>query len=187
MLKDKLFISEIANNKIDYSAQSDIHPVINQYYTVHHTSLDHNCLYNMISICLIGNESISKVIRGLTIFGLLTLKSQIIEIISNDPSYNQNKATIMNKYKQLLYDTKTNKVWGGAYQLIVLSTVLSRDIIICGSFKNENNDWNNPNVTTATEMLEIFQRKNRTGSHLIYKPIKNNIFSPSSSNMLYGF
>ena len=70
---------------------------------------------------------------------------------------------------------------GGEYQLLIFSTLLSRKIIIYGSFKDKNNDWYQPITTNISEIQKLFQNNEcRTDMHNVC----NKCFLLLSSNGL---
>jgi hypothetical protein len=55
-----------------------------EYYLPHITKPNGNCLFNMISISLIGNDSFSQLLRALTVYTIIYHKNDFIEIIKKD-------------------------------------------------------------------------------------------------------
>ncbi len=62
------YVKQLNKNDIDNVTLKELHPVFTGFYTPFNTTGNGNCLYNMISISLIGNESLNILIRALTVF-----------------------------------------------------------------------------------------------------------------------
>ena len=68
----------------------------------------------MVSIALIGDESLTFILRGLTLFTLLKFKNEIINSIRNNATYST-ETEINAKYSSLIYESRTDKEWGSMY------------------------------------------------------------------------
>ena len=179
-LISKIYINTLCINDIDYYTESELHPIFLKFYRPFRTTANGNCLYNMISISLIGNESLTHVLKGLTVFTLILLKNEVINVIKKDIRYNKDENSINIKYNSLIYDAKTNRIWGGEYHLLIISTFLSTNILIYGS--NNNKEFFFNNITSVHELKRLFDDGIRTGAHLIYKPINNTYFKENVNN-----
>ena len=62
-ISSQRFIKNIDNSLIDNTTLDEFHPIFKKHYIPHRTSADGNCLFNMISLCLCGNESLTKILK----------------------------------------------------------------------------------------------------------------------------
>ena len=53
------FTKHVDEKLIDQQTYNELHPILRKFYLPHTTKPDRNCLFNMISISLVGNESLS--------------------------------------------------------------------------------------------------------------------------------
>jgi hypothetical protein len=120
------------------------------------TPYDSNCLWSMVSICLIGNSSLNRVLRLMTTCKLLMLKDEFYQII--DQQYIVDKEfSSVDRYKkvnsyylQILYNSRNIDKFGSHLHLYALSTILKKNIKIY--IKNEGlNNQGKQNI----EPLEI--------------------------------
>ena len=91
----------------------------------------------MISISLIGNESLNILIRALTVFTFIKNEKNIKKIIEKDNLFNmtnleQRSESTNKKFNKLLYEARVNKIWGNKFHLMAISSFLRRNIIILG-------------------------------------------------------
>ena len=76
MLQDtKCCYGEVKNSELDFSVANKLVPCFAYDYQPFSTRADGNCLYNMISICLLGNDSLSMILKVLTVNNLFKNKS----------------------------------------------------------------------------------------------------------------
>jgi hypothetical protein len=79
-------------------------------YLPHITKPNGNCLFNMISISLIGNDSFSQLLRALTVYTIIYQKNDFIEIIKKDILFtNLTEENVNKKFNEILYEARTNK------------------------------------------------------------------------------
>ena len=161
----------------------------------HITKPDGNCLFNMISISLVGNESLSNLLRALTVFTLVNYRKDYFKIIRTEEMFHNNNSDIdklneivINKFNSILYDAKTNGIWCNEYHLSAISTFLNSNIYIYSTFFNRINGQIFQHASTTEELQHFFNQNIRTGAHLIYKPLQyNNTASFENLQPLYGF
>jgi hypothetical protein len=187
LIKEKRFINKIDEDLIDDKTFSMLHPILYDYYLPHVTTGDGNCLFNMISLCLVGNESLKSLLRALTVFTMIKFQNEFLNIISKEVQFESlEDGLIMKKYYEKLFEAKEDGKWGNEIHLLSISTFLSSNIIVYGSFWDNKDLLNKAN--TINELQNAFNKGIRTGSHLIYKPIKNEIFRKEEELIpLFGF
>ena len=177
---------KLANYLIDKDTLNELHPIFKQHYLPHITKANGNCLFNMISISLIGNESLHGVLRALTVYTMVKNKTEFLSIIQRDINANNNDVEIFNKFNSILYEAKTDKFWCNEYHLLAISTFLNSELYIYGTFFNRTTGSLYQNASTVEDLEHIFNRSIRTGAHLIYRPL-NCLLSDHNSMPLYGF
>ena len=159
-----------------------------EYYLPHITKPNGNCLFNMISISLIGNDSFSQLLRALTVYTIIYHKNDFIEIIKKDILFtNLTEENVNKKFNEILYEARTNKIWCNEYHLLAISTFLNCEIYIYSTFYNNITGALFQNASNAEELENIFIYKIRTGAHLIYKPLPTTIVNKNNINPIYGF
>ena len=119
------FIQNINLNLIDEITSTELHPIIKNFYSPYKTKSDGNCLYNMVSLCLIGNQSFSRLLRVLTLYTILKYKKEFLNIISKDALVNSSNDDIRKKYNEIIYEAKSNNIWCNEYHLLAVSTFLN--------------------------------------------------------------
>ena len=148
-------------------------------------------MFNMISINLIGNETLSKLLRALTVYTLIKYRNQFMQSIQREEYLHNNitniNETTNNKFNSILTDAKTNKCWCNEYHLLALSTLLNTDIYIYSTFYNTNTNTLYQHANNSIELQNIFSQGKRTGAHLIYEPISNSSITTRKSKPIYGF
>lgn len=83
-INDKAIDSSTTNYNIDNRVQSLLHPCFLQFYKPITTTGNGNCLFNMISICLIGSEILSNFLRSASVHTFLKYKNEFHDIINTD-------------------------------------------------------------------------------------------------------
>ena len=186
LIQEKRFINKVAEDSIDEQTFSMLHPILHEHYSPHVTTGDGNCLFNMISLCLIGDESLKSLLRALTVFTMVKFKNEFVSIISKEVNFENLDKEIIKIYYEKIYEAKEDAKWGNEIHLLSISTFLSTNIIVYGSFWDNKDLLNKAN--TIEELQSAFQKGIRTGSHLIYKPIKNEFFKNQQELIpLFGF
>jgi hypothetical protein len=144
----------------------------------------------MISNCLIGNESLTKLLRALTVFTIVKYKKEYLQFIETETSIDTNQdilLSITKKYNSILNEAKTNKCWCNEYHLLAIATLLNTDIFIYSSFYNSQSGEIYQIANNAIELQHIFEQNKRTGAHLIYRPISNSSISDKNDNPIFGY
>ena len=157
------------------------------------TTANGNCLWNMISLTLIGNESLSKLLRLLTVLSMLTMKQSFIKLITQQyESTNTLNASSLAcaNFQEYVKVALTDKEWGCSYHLIALATVLGKHIYVYSSFKKKNKFQLNKNISLECldkHFKDSITGDSKIGHHLRYDPLINNVFPKANENCLYGF
>jgi len=85
----------------------------------------------MISISLIGNESLANVLRALTVYTIIKNKNKYLAILrrvlSASSMINIDEQVIRH-FDLILLEAKTDKTWCNEYHLLAISTFLNSDI-----------------------------------------------------------
>ena len=148
-------------------------------------------MFNMISINLIGNETLSKLLRALTVYTLIKYRNQFMQSIQREEYLHNNitniNETTNNKFNSILTDAKTNKCWCNEYHPLALSTLLNTDIYIYSTFYNTNTNTLYQHANNSIELQNIFNQGKRTGAHLIYEPISNSSITTKKINRYTAF
>ena len=182
------YIKLLNKDEIDKDTFNELHPIMRYYYSPCFTKPDGNCMFHMISISLIGNDSLSELLRSLCIYTMMKYKNEFLKLLEFEENLqnNNNIDSIIKKYNQLLYEANTNKRWCNEYHLLAISTFLNSDIYIYSAFYNRNGQLNQP-ANKPEQLLAIFNDGTRTGAHLLYKPISNSSITPRNSKPIFGF
>ena len=83
-LQNMLFRCNISKEKIDKKTHRQLYTSFSEIYQPHITSSKGNCLWNMISLSLYGNDTLTLLLRKLTFFTLLYLKNDFLEILRTE-------------------------------------------------------------------------------------------------------
>ena len=193
-ISSQRFKKNIDNSLIDNTTFDEFHPIFKKHYIPHRTSADGNCLFNTISLCLCGNESLTIIFRACTVYTIIKFRNQFTEVIKReeqihnvDNNVNTLNDIIIKKFNKILYEAKTNYFWCNLYHLLTISTFLNTDIYIYSSFYNRIAGSLYHNAQSTDELIIIFNNKQRTGSHLIYTPITNCNITTRKENPIYGY
>ena len=93
------FCAELQPDKIDKNASKHFYTSFLKSYQPQVTSGDGNCLWNMVSISLCGNESLQHLLRKLTTFALIILKDSFNNIIRKE----NEKTKFLNNQEKLKF------------------------------------------------------------------------------------
>jgi hypothetical protein len=155
------------------------------------TSGSGNCLWNMVSICLVGNESLQTVLRLLTVLVMLKMKKEFVLLIKNH--YLSTETNLAEEYAEINFQENLklaleNGAWGNMYHIFALSTVLGRSIYIYSFFKTNGRFRLSKNIGIK-KLDEEFKklRNSNIGHHLRYGPLFNQIYPKLNNSVLYGF
>ncbi len=74
-------VGTVQSRYIEYSASKQMYFNFTKEYQPLKTPPAGNCLYHMISLCLIGNTTLMLMLRVLTVFSLLNLKAKIMQLL----------------------------------------------------------------------------------------------------------
>ena len=183
------YINILNNNQIDQITFNELYPVMRNYYSPSYTKSDGNCMFNMISISLIGNDTLSKLLRSVCIYTILKYKNEFLNLIHYEESLNENyhNNSLTNKYNTILCEAKTNKCWCNEYHLLAISTFLNSDIYINSTFFNNASGQLYQPANTPDQLLSIFNSGSRTGAHLLYRPITNSSITSRNSQPIFGY
>jgi hypothetical protein len=194
------FIGEISENQIDKALSQYIYTAFTNLYQPHITTSDGNCLWHMVSIALCGNEILTVLLRKLTVLAIIVLKKQITNVLSSEfEHFNSDvdgntvvtnsklKTFIRRKLKDTLLRAKNNKKWGNQYHLLVLSSLLNKNIFIYSGFKLRNGKLQLDKNVSEAELINAFNDRQPIGHNIKYEPIENEFFKGLSINNLYGF
>ena len=168
----------------------ELYPKFSDTLVPFKTTGNGNCIWNMVSISLIGNESLQKILRLLTILALLMMQKEFVQLITNH--YVSTKTDNAEDYAKInlqeyLRIALDDGAWGNLYHLIALSTVLGRNIYVYSFFKALGQFRLNKNVGIKQLDKEFSIKKSKIGHHLRYQPLYNQIFAKSNDNVIYGF
>ena len=80
-LNSKKFIGKVSPVLLDKLVLPHLYPSFSKQYEPFITTSDGNCLWNMISIGICGNESLMKSLRFLTVIGILLFKKDLFKLM----------------------------------------------------------------------------------------------------------
>ena len=125
--------------------------------------MNSNCLWDMVSTCLIGNATLTPLLRLMTNYKLFQLKDEFYKIIEND--YITKIDDCLLRYKEvhlyflkLLFAARCYDNYGSKFHLLVLSTVLRKNIKVLEP-PSSNTDGTKQNIETYSPILENFLTK----------------------------
>jgi hypothetical protein len=179
----------VKNVLLDVSAMKYMFPCFSDRFRPCYTESDGNCLWHMISISLIGDQSLTDILRCYTLFTLLKYKTVLLDLICQKEIDKEKNIF----FEQLVYDSVNHKAWGGGYHLLCLSTVLNKNIYIYGNAL-KNGKLLLDGLDTTIERLErsfkmvAYDSDNHSGFHMRYEPILSGYFDcDSNPKTLFGF
>ena len=192
ILQTAAYIYEPSNsNQICKNIKSELYPSFAAILIPFRTAKDGNCLWSMISIGLIGNQTLARFLRLLTVLCMLLMRENFIKLIKEQ--YESTETTnalnlAKTDFKKHLHVALNNGQWGNEYHLIALATALGKQFYIYSYFKKNNNFGLNKSID-----IEALDNNFKTlgdskiGHHLRYQPLLNNIFPCYDGKILYGF
>jgi hypothetical protein len=178
-------------NRISTIIQHELYPNFAAVLIPYETRGNGDCLWNMISLGLVGTDKLARFLRLLTAFCMLLMKENFIRLIKEQ--YESTKtdnalalATI--NFQEYLRIALDNEQWGNSYHLIALSTALGKHLYIYSFFKSNNKFL--LNKTIGIKALDKHFKgfgDSKIGHHLRYEPLLNRTFPKLNDNILYGF
>lgn len=142
-----------------------LHPAIRRNYVPIKTSPDGNCLWNMASICLTGDEN-----------AMDQLRKQSTQIMhSNMDHFN----LLLDKFncdprvdiESLLDDACMEGNWGGEFHIYALSMLLRRPIYIYCSQLDRHGKFSDMHDTDDEISLKLSKRNTKWRGHLKYEAV----------------
>jgi hypothetical protein len=98
----------------------------------------------MISISLIGNESLTNVLRALTVYKIIKNKNEYLSILRRElfvSSMINKDEQVIRQFNSILLEAKKDKTWCNEYHLLAISTFLNSDIYIYSTFLIEQPEY----------------------------------------------
>jgi hypothetical protein len=192
MLLIEPLVGKIKLKDIEMSAYELLYNSFAAEYQPLKTPPDGNCLWHMVSLCLVGNTTLMYILRALTTFTILNMKNEIFNFLrwefeTTRSVYEEEdlKKYLNTEYDEMLKSSRCLGHFGNQYHLLIISTFLQRNIFIYSrfpdklcfrklDFKSLHKSFNNA--------------CNNFGLHLKYTPIKNHLFNLSlPQKTIYGF
>ncbi len=186
------FAQKLKYNEIDNDVKQLLYKSFSEVYQPRITLGQGNCLWNMVSLCLCGNESLMITLRWMTAICLVLIQQDIKKLLKLDLSLTEGSDTkldrlVETKFQKLLRDAFTAGSWGNEYHLLSISTFLGRNLFIYSTFKKDKKFILDENVNAEILNQEFKAKSLKIGHHLAYKPLKNEIFPENKNENLYGF
>jgi hypothetical protein len=147
---------------IQAKTRRNIHPVILSEYAPVETSPNGDCVFNMISICLNGDESLSKRLRYLTHETMMMNNSFFSSVLARTDLCKQFTM------EGLLKDCITDGAWCGEYHLLALSITIQRPIYIYTS-QQRGGSFFDENINCSGAMEKLAKRDSKWRGHLEYR------------------
>jgi hypothetical protein len=183
-------VGTVQSRYIEYSASKQMYFNFTKEYQPLKTPPDGNCLYHMISLCLIGNTTLMLMLRVLTVFSLLNLKAEIMQLLKweYETTHSDNQGLdnyLDHEYIDILNSARCLSHFGNQYHLLVISTFIQKNIYIYSQFPDIMSLKN----LEFSDLKKHFDNSlNSLGLHLKYTPIKNSLFtSEKNRTTIYGF
>jgi|688.fasta_scaffold61214_1 hypothetical protein len=143
----------------------------------------------MISISLIGDESLTNVLRALTVYTIIKNKNEYLSILRRELSASSMiniDEQVMRQFNSILLEAKKDKTWCNEYHLLAISTFLNSDIYIYSTFFNRTTGILYQNANSVEDLQNFFNQGHRTGAHLIYRPL-NCLLSENNQAPIFGY
>jgi hypothetical protein len=178
-------------NRICTIIQHELYPSFAAVLVPYETRGNGDCLWNMISLALVGTDKLSRLLRLLTALCMLLMKENFITIIKEqyESTKTDNALALANiNFQEYLRKALDNEQWGNSYHLIALATALGKYFYIYSFFKT-----NNKFVLSKTIGIKALDKHfkafgdSKIGHHLRYEPLLNQLFPKINDNILYGF
>jgi hypothetical protein len=190
-LNKKNFIAKnIPTHKYDRYVEDELYTIFYSNLQPHTTTGDGDCLWNMISLTLLGNESLKKTLKLLTVLCMLLLKQNFLDLLNQQYKSiekENSEAYSKIKFEEYLRIALDDKRWGNEYHMVALATVLGKNIYIYSKFKKDGKFQFRRNISKAL-LIGLFDTKSsKIGHHLRYEPLKNDFFVKADKNVLHGF
>ncbi len=192
LLNNWSYYSEfMSGGKLDEYVNFELYPNFASVLQPHKTTGNGDCLWNMISLALCGNETLTRVLRLLTVTCMLIMKNNFIELLEKQYKATETEhslALARINFEENLRIALDNKKWGNTYHLIALATVLGKSFYIYSLFKTQGKFRLEEN-TSKIELNKHFKKKRNSeiGHHLRYEAFKNDFFPKTNRFALYGF
>ena len=143
----------------------DFHPALGRHLIPIKTTADGKCLWNMISITLVGDESLMPKLRRLTtnkIHQNMPYFTQLLSFFNPSTAVGFDPNTTV---ESILDDACQEGTWGGEHIMLAMSVALRRHIHIYApqitSFDAE--------ATDEEEIQKLANHDRRCRGHLLYK------------------
>ncbi len=132
------------------------------HYVPVDTPPDGNCTFHAVSISLYGDTTLTRHLKLLSVYTLVTHKDLVMKIILKDKPHKRRHTTIECYYEDLLQIARLWKKWGNEYHLLSLTIALQRDIYCYSQFQQTN-------IQDPQELQHQFETRDRsTARHLLY-------------------
>lgn len=174
-LRSRTFTGILDRLHVETRVQKQLFNGFNEELQPCRTSMDGNCLWNMISICLSGNETFMYILRALTVYTIVKLKKFFVDKIiweytCDVYSFMVEEDEINKRYDELIFSARVASEFGCQFHLLALSTLLDRHIFIYTKFTH-NKIYESQSLE---ELKSTFSKDpNVFGKHVNYHPIKN--------------
>ena len=186
------YVGPIKPFLIDKKSEKTMYDSLAKLYQPHLTTADGNCVWNMVSISLCGNEELQLLLRKLTVLFLLLLKSSFLDIftkeqtnLNSECAEKQIKKKVQVLFEKSITIAKTNKKWGNIYHLLALSTILNKPICIFNGFFTRQKGFK----ISKDSQLDVLKKDFANLGHCyIFKPLQNDVFLVNQEeSYIYGF
>ena len=162
----------------------------------------------MISLSLIGNETLNILLRKLTVFTILYMKQHLTDIIVREFNsfFEENKKSnnliisveeenqkrhdyVTQQLNELLFTAKTENAWGHEYHILCMSTFLNKNIYVYSDFRSKRKFYldRNASLSDIENAFKSKQSSSLFGRNLKYSPIENTYFRKSLTQNLFGY
>ncbi len=177
--------------KKDKNVESELYPSFASVLKPHVTTGNGDCLWNMVSLALCGNETLTRVLKLLTVLCMLLMKLKFIKLL--EENYLSTKtpnalALAQINFQEYLRIALDDGEWGNTYHLIAVATVLGKQLYIYSFFKTQDQFRLDVNIG-KDQLNKHFKETGNSliGHHLRYEPLKNDFFPKVNNNILYSF
>ena len=160
----------IKDVKLKRTNQPTLHPALASIYLPVQTSADGNCGFNMVSICLYGDERLNNLLRVQTLWDLLQHQVYYIWVIDQTNQYDSTTSQGKNDYNTTVDICKTDYAWANEFHLLAMCLILQRDFHIFTTFIEKSTGDHYFSKRSVLQIQKYFQdHKQGTRPHVIYK------------------
>ena len=149
---------------IDENVQNFLHPAAKPHFTPLRTSGGGNCLYNAVSIALVGDESQNEMLRALTVWTITNdfddFKDFNVAFMQDlDPNFDmarpENLATITEEIRFQICNSSVLGAYAEDIAILALSRITQRPIFVWSAFTDIDQSMLRPDIENYDELRDF--------------------------------